>query len=82
MNLNNILNGWQNFIFKSEVTEAMKNERGAHCVGCEYKHFSKTLQAFVKDDLIEVEGFVCDKCHCPLSAKLLSINENCPIGLW
>ena len=84
--LSNILNGWQNFISKSEVTEELKNERGKHCVSCTDKKYSKTLQAFIKDDLKEVEGYVCLKCpsviKCPLSAKLLSEKETCPKKLW
>jgi len=82
LNIDNILEGWHNFIFKSEVTEQLKKERAKHCIDCKHKKFSKTLKAFIKDDVVEVEGFRCNKCKCPLSAKLLSKNENCPLKLW
>lgn len=82
MNVSNILNGWQNFIHKSEVTEKVALDRAKHCLRCEHKLFSKTLKAFVKDELIQVEGFICKKCKCPLSAKLRSEKEKCPLKLW
>lgn len=78
----NILNGWQNFISKSEVTELLAVERAKHCNDCEHKVFSKTISSFVKDELIEVSGFICGKCSCPLSAKIRSKNEKCPIKKW
>ena len=66
---------------KSEVSESMAVDRATHCVGC--KHAVKgELIAFIKDDLKEIQGYKCNKCQCPLSAKLRSKNENCPIGLW
>lgn len=84
--LGNILNGWQNFIAKSEVTELEAVERAKHCIDCKHKAFSKTLKAFVQDDLVQIEGYVCMKCEssikCPLSAKLRSENETCPLSKW
>ena len=86
MNISNILNGWQNFMDKSEVTESIANQRGVKCAKCTHKQFSKTIKAFVKDDIIEVEGYVCMKCpsiiKCPLSAKIRSLNEKCEINEW
>ena len=84
--ISNILNGWENFIEKSEVTEVIAKKRASKCNNCSFKKYSKTIKAFVKDDLIEVEGYVCLKCpsliKCPLSAKIRSVNETCPLNLW
>jgi len=81
-----ILNGWQNFIGKSEVSEELAIKRAKKCSTCPYKSFSKTLKAFVKDDIIEVEGYVCMKCEgiikCPLSAKVRSKDVKCPNNEW
>lgn len=85
-NAKDILNGWKNFISKSEVSEDVAIKRAKKCAKCKHKSFSKTLKAFVKDDLIEVEGYVCMKCDgilkCPLSAKVRSKNVKCPDNLW
>jgi hypothetical protein len=84
--INEILNGWENFLVKSEVTEELAKSRATKCDVCIYKKYSKTIKAFVKDDLIEVEGFVCLKCpsiiKCPLSAKIRSEKSKCEIGEW
>ena len=85
MKISNILNGWQNFLSKSEVTEQLAKERASKCKECEHaKH--GTLTAFIKDDLVEVSGFVCMMCDsyikCPLSAKIRSEKETCPIQKW
>ena len=75
ISLKNILNGWSNFMSKSEVIEMVAVGRATHCVDCKEAKHSKTIKAFVKDDLKEIEGFVCGLCNCPLSAKLRSENE-------
>lgn len=79
--INNILSGWKNFIAKSEVTELAAVERARKCIDCNHAVKGKLL-AFIKDELKEIEGYKCNKCQCPLSAKLRSENEQCPIGLW
>lgn len=81
MQIYNILEGWSNFIDKSEVTEQMAQERAGFCFKCEDKS-KALLLAFVKDELKEVEGYKCNLCQCPLSAKLRTKNEKCPKKLW
>jgi hypothetical protein len=81
MKIKNVLNGWENFLDKSEVTEDLAKQRAKECVKCpKAKH--GLLTAFINDDLKEIEGHYCDICKCPLSAKLRSENENCPINKW
>ena len=82
MNIKNILNGWQNFISKSEVTERLASDRAMECIGCENAKFSKTIEVFIKDDFEEIEGYLCKLCKCPLSAKIRSVSEKCEIGKW
>jgi len=85
MKLSNILNGWHNFLSKSEVSERLASKRAMECIGCPHAK-KEMLTAFIKDDLVEIEGYACTKCHpilhCPLSAKLRSLNEKCPIDKW
>ena len=82
ISLNNILNGWSNFMKRSEVTELVAVSRATFCIDCPEAKYSKTIKALVKDDLKDIEGFVCNKCKCPLSAKLRSENETCPLKHW
>ena len=77
LKVKNIIEGWSNYLNNTEINQ----DRLSHCIACEFAVHKKYL-AFIKDDFKEVEGKVCDKCDCPLSAKLRSDNEKCPIHLW
>ena len=81
MNISNILNGWQNFLSKSEVTEERAKGRANRCSDCEHAKHGKLI-AFIKDELTEVQGSYCNLCKCPLSAKIRSEKESCPIQEW
>jgi hypothetical protein len=76
-----ILNGWQNFLSKSEVTEQLAKERAGKCKECEHARHG-ALTAFIKDELTEIQGSYCNLCKCPLSAKIRSEKEKCPIQKW
>jgi hypothetical protein len=79
MSVNKILKGWKNFIVKSEVTEELAVQRALNCVDCvELKKGG--LLSFLNDDLKEIQGHYCNICKCPLSAKLRSLNEKCPLN--
>lgn len=80
MMIDSILTGWKNFIDKSEVVEEIARERAAICAVCPYAKQGKLL-TFVKDSLKEIEGAYCDKCKCPLSAKVRS-KDICPMSKW
>jgi len=75
-----ILTGWKNYLDKSEVTEGVAMQRAVICAACPYIRQGKLL-AFVKDSLKEVEGAYCQKCGCPLSAKVRS-TDICPENKW
>jgi len=75
-----ILEGWKNYLAKSEVTETIAAGRAAICAACPHAKQGKLL-AFVKDSLQEIEGAYCGLCSCPLSAKVRS-NDICPKNKW
>ena len=79
--IKNILNGWGNFIEKSEVTETVAESRAKICATC-FECKEGKLLALIKDDLKEIEGHYCALCYCPISAKIRSINERCPLSKW
>lgn len=79
--LSNILNGWRNFVDKSEVTEAIAEKRAEICMKCNECKDGKLL-ALIKDDLKEIQGHYCGLCYCPISTKIRSELETCPKDLW
>jgi hypothetical protein len=81
MDIKNILNGWQNFISKSEVVEKLAEDRAGHCISCVELKEGRLL-VFIKDDLKEIEGCYCSICTCPISAKIRSKKETCPLKKW
>jgi len=80
LKISQILLGWKNFLGKTEVTEAHAKQRATICAACPNAKQGRLL-AFIKDSLTEVEGAYCNKCKCPLSAKVRS-NDVCPINKW
>jgi len=81
MNYKAILSGWEAFMNKSEVTEKLAKERAVICSGCEHAVKSK-LVGLMGDDIVEVQGYKCSVCSCPLSAKIRQSIEPCPVGKW
>jgi hypothetical protein len=79
--IKNILNGWQNYLEKSEVSEKLAEQRAEKCVTCNEMKEGKLLN-LIKDELKEVQGHYCKLCYCPLSAKIRSEKESCPINKW
>ena len=81
LEISNILDGWRNFMDKTEVKEKLALQRAKKCLNCTHNK-KGILTAFIKDSIKEVEGNYCNLCKCPLSAKIRSINEKCPINEW
>lgn len=78
--IKHLLNGWRNYLDKSEVSENTAKQRAAICAVCPNAKQGKLL-AFIKDSLTEIEGHYCALCHCPLSAKVRS-TDICPDNKW
>jgi hypothetical protein len=78
--LQEILSGWKNYLVKSEVAEAVAQERAFICAACPNVRHGKLL-TFTNDSLKEIEGTYCSICKCPLSAKVRS-TDICPIQKW
>lgn len=77
MNYKYILEGWENFISKSEETEEKAKEKALICSVCpELK--KGTLTAFIKDKIKDIQGCYCDVCKCPTSALIRS-SKPCPL---
>ena len=80
--IKDILNGWKNYLVDDPVIEKVAKERATICSGCEEAKEGK-FTAVLKDyKLHEIEGRYCGECKCPLSAKVRSENESCPLDKW
>ena len=79
--IKNIMDGWRNYMVKSEVTEKLAKSRAKICRACD-KNVKAKMLIFINDKLSEIEGHKCDVCQCPLSAKVRSKNEKCDLNKW
>lgn len=73
-----ILKAWLN-VYKGLTTVEHKRKANI-CKGCPSRKYSKHLD-FINDELIDVKGFVCSECGCPLIAKIRS-TDDCPKNKW
>lgn len=87
--IKDILNGWKNYLIDDPVVEKVAKERAKVCAtsGEDGKPCPElkegVFKAVLKDYRIhEIEGMYCRKCTCPLSAKIRSENEQCPLNKW
>lgn len=78
-----ITEGWKNYMFENPAVEEVAKDRAEVCGECPeptngiFKVFDNQTIKF-KD----VEGLICSKCGCPLSAKTRSPNSVCPLNKW
>ena len=78
--MSNILQGWSKYL-KGNISELEKN-RAQICKQCP-KALVGTYEKLMPDfELKEVQGLKCGECGCPLSTKLRSEKESCPLGKW
>jgi hypothetical protein len=81
--LSNIIAGWSNLAFADPAVESLAMERAAICAKCPFAEMSTGLHTIVVDNkTTQVRGLKCGKCGCPLSAKVRTPMDGCPIGKW
>lgn len=81
--LSNIIAGWSNLAFKDPAVESLATERAEICSKCPFAELSSGLHTIVVDNkTTQVRGLKCGKCGCPLSAKVRTPMDSCPIGKW
>lgn len=76
--LENIVEGWINKVFRSELVEVLAKSRAVICSNCPHAKEKKFLKAIIPDPIQEVKGMVCELCNCPLSGKTRATAEVCP----
>lgn len=81
--LQNIVDGWINLMIPDPVTEELATKRAAICAQCPFAEMSTGVHTIVVDNKTKnIRGTKCGKCGCPLSAKVRSKNDRCPVGKW
>lgn len=74
-----IYEGWGNYLFPVPRIEALAKERALKCSECPHANLNGVVKKMMPDNtLSEVQGLVCNKCGCPLSAKLRQALQECP----
>ena len=75
-NVDQILEGVKNKIFKSDDVEAVADERWLHCKECEVLDMSGLNCAAPGTQPC------CADCGCSLGIKLRALSSSCPKGKW
>jgi hypothetical protein len=79
----NIVDGWKNLVLYNEVVEQVAIKRAEICSKCPSAKFSNGVHTIVVDNQTKhIRGLYCDECNCPLSAKVRSSNDYCPLRKW
>jgi len=78
--ISNILDGWGRY-FKGGAT-VLEQERATICEECPEAVVGSYEKLMPDFSLKKIKGFKCNQCGCPLSSKLRSKNESCPLGKW
>lgn len=81
--LQSIISGYKNYKFPVPSMETLAKERAkicSECVNCKEKAILKVTLPDKRTQ--EIEGAQCTICKCPLSAKVRSLFEKCPLNKW
>lgn len=82
-----IAHGWYNYINSSPSVQLLAEDRIKECDDCP----ERGEMSFVAAAIISLVGpgvhesrplYQCNKCGCPLSAKVMSPESKCPLGKW
>ena len=83
LKLANIVNGWANLFIDDPVVEEIAMARANICAKCPFAELSGGVYSVIVDNkTTQIQGMKCNKCGCPLSAKVRSKNDYCPEGKW
>jgi len=72
-----VLEGWTNYLSKSEVSEKVALERAKVCAECPNLESKVMLKVFKDSELKEIEGTRCGICKCPTSALIRTLSKSC-----
>ena len=79
--LANIIDGWKNYTFPSQEVEQVATQRAQICADCPNAIFD-TFVDVIEFRAVEMHGYVCNQCKCPITKAVRSVNYSCPINKW
>lgn len=68
-------------VIKKEKPTKEELRRADICNDCEFKTYSKYLD-FIDSEVVEVKGYYCAACSCPLTAKVKTTNKKHICKKW
>lgn len=78
-----IYDGWNNLAIKHPNIEKIAAERATECSSCEEAVSGFITRLIPETKSFEkIQGQKCLLCGCPLSAKIRSVDSECPRNLW
>lgn len=78
--ISKIAQGWLSYLVGS--ADEQEQERAKICSTCPEAKVGAFEQMLPDFSLVEVKGLKCKACGCPLSAKIRSTEDTCPLGKW
>ena len=81
--VNDILNGWSNYLIGSDSANLeLAKQRAEICVNCPFAKQGLHTAILPDYSIAEIQGMYCSDCGCPLSTAVRSKDYKCPIGKW
>lgn len=80
--LKNIVAGFAHLIHNDPEVEAIAKNRAAICATCPFAEKFGLYSIVVDNKTKQIQGMKCGKCGCNLSAKVRSMEDQCPLGKW
>lgn len=77
----NIIDGYRNY-FTGDKPSDKTAARAAICASCPHAKKLKLLALAPDMQFKNIRGYYCQVCKCPLSVKVRSQNETCPVNRW
>ncbi len=81
-----ILQGWFYYFFRTPRVEELARKRILHCLNCKHMKWYSAYEKWLHQDHnkpINPNNVFCGKCKgCPISKKIRSPKEKCPVGKW
>lgn len=77
----NIIDGWKNYTFPSPEVEKIATQRAEVCAQCPHAKFEMFVDV-IEFRAVEMHGYVCGECKCPITKAVRSMDYSCPINKW
>lgn len=78
----NIVSGFIHLIRDVPEVELIATQRASICSKCPFAQKTGLYSVIIDNKTKSIQGYMCTKCGCNLSAKVRSIDDRCPIKKW